>query len=130
MGNCCRLREPIEIIIVVGLENSGRKTLIQRVCMQDENFSDYFKSDDLEVQRTAFKQFHILTFQCKEENYEHYKKLQAEFNCTIGMVFVVDATDTEGLHKAAQSFNKLRTIEQLHNVPTAICLNKIDLSET
>ena len=52
----------------------------------------------------------MIAFSAEESNFEHYKKLEKEFQNTVGIVFVVDRTDLKNMMRASVGLKKLLSI--------------------
>ena len=118
------LRNKSGKLLLLGLDNAGKTTLLQR--LKTGNFVQFeqtksYHVEDLSIEGIHFSAYDLGGHEVARESWDEY------FVNTSAVVFMVDANAPERFDDAKKELDKLLVSEEMKNIPFLILANKIDL---
>jgi len=110
-------------VVLVGLDSSGKTTLLYRLKMGETISTIPTKGFNVEVvlyKRTKFTIWDGSMAEIRAQSREYFENTQA-------IIFVVDSTATELFGAACFELHKLFTLDELREASLVVCANKQDL---
>jgi ADP-ribosylation factor protein 1 len=109
-------------IIMIGLVNAGKTSILYKLNKTNPNT----KNISYAFEHVKYKNQFITSWDtsCSEKLRPLWKHL---YQCTDGVVYVVDSSDRDRIDEAAEDFKKIINMEQLINSPVVVFANKQDL---
>ncbi|CAI2381137.1 unnamed protein product [Moneuplotes crassus] len=112
-----------KIVLLLGLDNSGKTTLLYRI--KNDEFSDSVPTIGLNIEEVEKENFRMTLWDVSGKS----KKLWKHYYDRVdGIIFVVDSTDTDRISEVKRELESIILEETLQTVPIMILCNKTDIS--
>ncbi|KAG8034143.1 hypothetical protein G9C98_001227 [Cotesia typhae] len=118
-------------VLVVGLNNSGKSTVINHFKREDERCIDIVSTVGFNVEKFAFKNVHFTAFDMSGHDryrslWEHYYK-----DCQ-GIIFIIDSSDKLRLVVVKEELDMLLQHPDIvgRKIPILFLANKMDLPDS
>eukprot|EP00042_Codosiga_hollandica_P037612 m.299164 g.299164 ORF g.299164 m.299164 type:complete len:241 (+) comp55181_c0_seq3:174-896(+) len=118
-----RKREPVRLL-TVGLDAAGKTTMLYKLKLGEVVTTIPtigFNVETVEYKNISFTVWDVGGRNKLRSLWRHY------FQGTMGVVFVVDSTDTHRMHEAAAELRRFMGEDELKNAVFLIAVNKMDL---
>ena len=112
-------------ILIFGLEKSGKSTIIK--CLREKIFDSSTMKKEINLRKYLLGNLSITSYNFSEKNY-FSDVISVYLKETDGIVFVIDASDTENYKKAKNELHQLNNFPETYHLPLLILLNKTDLN--
>ena len=110
-------------IVFVGLDNSGKTTLLEM--LKDDKYTQHLPTQQPHMEELTMGKIRFQTFDLG--GHEIARKLWRDY-CTVAqaIIFLVDAAAKSRFGGAKKELDSILNLPELNNVPVAILGNKID----
>ena len=120
-----KIREKTVRILVLGLDNAGKSTIIKQVMKED--LSKVAPTFGFEIKTVRYRDFRLDFWDIGgQKSIRPY--WQNCFEQTDAVMWVVDSTDIQRLPACRQELFELMTQSRLHFIPLLVLANKQDLA--
>jgi len=118
------LRNKTGKLLLLGLDNAGKTTLLQR--LTTGNFMQFDQTKSYHVEDLSIEGIHFSAYDLG--GHEHARESWSEFFANVSaVVFMVDIAAPDRFAEAKKELDKLLSEEDMRSVPFLILANKVDL---